>query len=124
MQFSTRQILQLVREAISDGDMDRIWKVIQSELDADFTIEYENGPVQLRFGDFLSGSFKRISIKKMISETISMIDGDEDSYQLEIADTLIKEGNRLRKAVELNRKKSVLPPSESSERRILMKGIE
>jgi hypothetical protein len=96
-----------VQEAVCDGEMDQIWKAIRSELDADLTVEYVGGPVQIRFGDYISGCFKRIPLSKVIKELVSGVyDGDENSYYLEIADALIRSGNKIRKAVQRVDKKS------------------
>lgn len=88
-----------VQEAVHEGEMDEVWKAIRKELDCDITVEYVGGPVQIRFGDYISGSFKRVPLTKVITELISAIHND-DGYHREIADALIKQGKRVLRAVE------------------------
>jgi hypothetical protein len=91
-----------VHEAVQDGEMDEVWKAIRKELNCDITVEYVGGPVQIRFGDYISESFKRVPLSKVIKELVSGIydkDGEYE-YYIEIADALIRSGNKIRKAVQ------------------------
>jgi hypothetical protein len=87
-----------VQEAVQEGEMDEIWKAIRKDLDCDITVEYVGGPVQIRFGDYISGAFKRVPLTKVITELISGIH-DDDGYHREIANALIKQGKRVLRAL-------------------------
>jgi hypothetical protein len=99
----SESISKVINESISNGEMDKIWRAICSELDCDLTVECIGGPVQIRFGDYICGSFKRVPLSKIVRELIEGIDGDENDYYLAIAEALIRQGKRIRSAVNKTR---------------------